>query len=420
MSTQPAPPPPAALAIPRLRTHRFAVAGAFLVQGLLFISLTTRLPVLAETFDLSELALSGLMLMMVLLAGAGSVGAELFAKRASSGRALRVGLALLATGVAVMGWSVRGEGAFGLFVTGLAVYGLGVGAVDAATNMQAVTLEHQLGRPVMPSFHGAWTLGGLIGTLLALATGDAIGWVGAWALALIPLVVGAAAPFLPQDTSVPDPDTKSLGVPWRPIILVGLGMILFYMVDTATTAWGPLYLASSTVFEAPASNASLYALATLPYLVATLFARVVGDRATARFGAPTMVRGAAVVTALGLAIVVFAPTWVVAIAGFFVVGLGIAVVAPLSFSAAARLAGDVDPALRQRRVDAVIARFNQFNYVGALLGSVLTGAIGSGNLRIGYAVPMVLVLGLLPLAKAFAGRPSHRTTTPSPLPPTVQ
>jgi len=84
-------------------------------------------------------------------------------------------------------------------------------------------------------------------------------------------------------------------------------------------------------------------------------------------------------------------------------------VAPLSFSAAARIAGGgADPAARQRRVDAVIARFNQFNYVGALLGSVLTGAIGSGNLRIGYAVPMVAVLGLVPLARHFGhrGRPA--------------
>lgn len=69
------------------------------------------------------------------------------------------------------------------------------------------------------------------------------------------------------------------------------------------------------------------------------------------------------------------------------------------FSAAARIASEADPAAgpidevaHRARVDAVIARFNQFNYVGALLGAVLTGAIGSGNLRIGYAVPMVLVL----------------------------
>ena len=87
-------------------------------------------------------------------------------------------------------------------------------------------------------------------------------------------------------------------------------------------------------------------------------------------------------------------------------GLGVAVIAPLSYSAAAVLAGGtaLTGAARQARVDAVIARFNQFNYVGALLGSVLTGLAGAGSLRVGFAVPMVLVLLLLPLAKAFAPR----------------
>jgi hypothetical protein len=52
-------------------------------------------------------------------------------------------------------------------------------------------------------------------------------------------------------------------------------------------------------------------------------------------------------------------------------------------------------------VDAVIARFNQFNYLGALLGAVLTGVVGADNLRLGFAVPMILILGILPLARYF-------------------
>ena len=33
---------------------------------------------------------------------------------------------------------------------------------------------------------------------------------------------------------------------------------------------------------------------------------------------------------------------------------------------------------------------------------VARGLAGAGNLRVGFAVPMVLVLGILPLARAFA------------------
>jgi fucose permease len=379
------------------RAQRVAVAAAFFVQGLIFISLTLRLPVIQHLFGLSELALSGLMLLLVLLAGAGSVLAEQLGKRSDSALAVRVALVLIALGLIILGLGARGAATLPVFVTGLAVYGLGVGALDAGANMQAVALEHRLGRPVLPSFHAAWTLGGLLATVVALAFTTIPYAEGALAQAVLPLAL-LAVPLLRADHGVVSADPERLGVPWRPIVLVGIALVLFYMVDTATTAWGPVYLGSPKVFDHPPTASGTLALATLPYLAATLLARSAGDRLTARYGPAPMVRLGAVLAVIGLAVVVFAPrsAWPVAIGGFFVVGLGAAVVAPLSFSAAARLGGGSGDANERRaRVDAVIARFNQFNYAGALLGAVLTGAIGQGNLRVGYAVPMVLVLGLI-------------------------
>lgn len=390
-----------------LRARRGAIAGAFFVQGLLFITLTLRLPVVQRLFDLGELQLSGLMLLMVLLAGAGSVLAEAVTRRRGSAGAVRLAAVMIAVGFVVMG-AAGSAGALGPFVAGLAVYGTGLGAMDASANMQALTLEHRLGRPVMPSFHGAWTAGGLLATVLALVLGDPSLVGGAVVLALVPLGL-LVAPLIHHDDAAPQ-DAAEVGVSWRALALIGLGLVLFYMVDTATTAWGPVYLASPDVFEEPPTSSQMVAMATLPYLAATLLARVAGDRATAHLGIPAMLRVGALVAAAGLAVVVLAPasSWPVAAAGFFVVGLGVAVVAPLSFSAAAAVAdrgsADVDPVARQARVDAVIARFNQFNYVGALLGAVLTGVVGSGNLRVGFAVPMVLVLALVPLARHFDPR----------------
>ena len=63
---------------------RAATAAAFFAQGLVFISLTTRLPDFKDRWDLSELDLSLLLLMMVLLAGVGSVAAERLAARRDS------------------------------------------------------------------------------------------------------------------------------------------------------------------------------------------------------------------------------------------------------------------------------------------------------------------------------------------------
>jgi MFS family permease len=192
-------------------------------------------------------------------------------------------------------------------------------------------------------------------------------------------------------------------------------MVLFYMVDTGVQTWGPLFL--DHTFTTPERYVALSALA---YLLASGAVRIAGDRLVARLGVVPILRVGAVIGAGGLAVVVFSPSWQVAVLGFAILGAGVAVVAPLSFSAAARIAGtsatgvEFEPAVRQARVDAVIARFNQFNYVGALLGSVMTGVVGQDSLRIGFAVPMVLVLGIIPLAPAFAPKLVSVLSAPRP------
>lgn len=55
---------------PLLRS-RLAAGSAFFVQWLLFISLTTRLPQLQVRWSLGDLETSGLLLVVVLMGGAG-------------------------------------------------------------------------------------------------------------------------------------------------------------------------------------------------------------------------------------------------------------------------------------------------------------------------------------------------------------
>ena len=173
-----------------------------------------------------------------------------------------------------------------MFVAGLAAYGVGLGLVDAAGNMQAVAVEHAL-RPADPAVVPR-RLDGAAGWSRAGAhPGRPRPLGGRRALAWSRSVVALAAPFLPR---VGEPDTGDVQVPWRPIVLVGLAMVLFYMVDTAATTWGPTYL--DNTFPTPSR---LVALATFPYLLATLVMRLAGDGLVARFGPVPVLRTGAVV-----------------------------------------------------------------------------------------------------------------------------
>ncbi|WP_285104189.1 MFS transporter [Promicromonospora sp. MEB111] len=401
--------------ISSLTGARIAVAAAFFAQGFVFISLTTRLPRFLERWGMDEVALSLLLLMMVLLAGVGSLVAERAAHRTGSAPMLRLGLGLMVVAVP----AITLAPAVGFFVGGVALYGIALGLVDATSNMQAVDLEHRYGRPILPSSHGYWTTGGIIAAAIALATGHLSPAVGAF-VAVVPAAiafarfvprVGAAADGAPAIGAAPGLAPDAAPIPWKPIWLVGAGLVVFYMVDTTASTWGPVYLARS--FDAPGN---LVALATFPYLVTSIVVRLAGGQLVTRFGVVPLLRVGAVVACGALTLVALAPTWQVAVAGFTVLGAAVALVAPLSFSAAGRIAagtaadgtagatadGSAPAEPDRARTDAVIARFNQFNYVGALLGAVLTGFVGADNLRLGFALPAVLVLALVPLAPAFA------------------
>ncbi|MFD7308487.1 MFS transporter [Promicromonospora sp. NPDC059942] len=416
--------------ISSLAGARIAVAAAFFAQGFVFISLTTRLPRFLDRWGLDEVALSLLLLMMVLLAGVGSLVAERAAHRVGSAPMLRLGLGLMVVAVP----AITLAPAVGFFVGGVALYGIALGLVDATSNMQAVDLEHQYGRPILPSSHGYWTTGGIIAAAIALATGHLSPAVGAF-VAVVPAAI-AFARFVPRvaagadgaqgvdvapgltptggETQSLNPTPDAAPIPWKPIWLVGAGLVVFYMVDTTASTWGPVYLARS--FDAPGN---LVALATFPYLVTSIIVRLAGGQLVTRFGVVPLLRIGSVVACGALTLVALAPTWQVAVAGFTVLGAAVALVAPLSFSAAGRIAAGSAgsaagggtagapadgpaPEPDRARTDAVIARFNQFNYVGALLGAVLTGFVGADNLRLGFALPAVLVLALVPLAPAFA------------------
>ena len=255
---------------PDLSRPRIAVAAAFLMRGLVLLSLTTRLPEFQDRWAITDVQLSLILLMMILLAGAGSVA------RGDRGQAPgqrpdaphRPGDRGGGRAGAVHGADLR------LLRRRHRRLRVRLGMVDACSNMQAVALEHRYQRPILPSFHGAWTLGGVVGAAITLATTDLPLEAGA-ALGVLPLLV-AFGPFLARDHG---PFRHEGGGPWRPILLVGLAMVLFYMIDTAVQTWGPLFL--DHTFDTPERYV---ALAALCYLLASGTVRLAGDWLVGRFG----------------------------------------------------------------------------------------------------------------------------------------
>jgi MFS family permease len=387
----------------RDRHARAAVAVAYFVQGFCFAALLTHVSVLQKKFSFTDAELSLVLLAVPVVAGVGSVLAGVLAGRLGSAVVLRIGGPAVALAITSVGAAASREQLYGA----LAFVGLGLGLVDAAMNMQGVAVERRYGRPVLASFHGVWSAGGIAGGLATAGTSE-LGWpivgsLGAVAVVgtLLALAVGPYELRRHEEVAAEVPEDAAAQIPWRPIVLVGTAMMLMYIADSATSNWGTVFLSKL------GATTSVAALGLVAYQTCMVLGRAGADRLVRRVGPVPAVAAGALVGGVGLVIVAVAPTPTVAIAGFAVLGLGLCVVVPQSFSAAGRL----DP----RSTGVAIARVNLFNYIGFVIGAALIGIVAEGaSLRWAFAVPAVLTLGIMALAPSFRVRPPTPTPAPAP------
>lgn len=386
------------------------MAFSFLVQGVTFALLVTRIPAIQDRYGISDGLLPVFLAAVPILAGVGSLGTEWLVKRVPPSRVLRwaqpvVLLALLGVGAGDALWQVA---------VALGAFGLAVGALDAAMNMLGVSLQRTYGRSIMLGFHAAYSLGGIAGASIA--------WAGAhWDLSLfvsyLPVVVvllpaalvgsrwyvDATATATATDTA-PAPAGAEAGdagegkggpVVFKLLLPLCLVMTFAYIGDSTVSNWSAKYLQ-----DVLGSSEEVSTVPYNVYMVMTLLGRGLGDLGVRRFGAVAVVRVGSVVAALGFAIVAAAPGAWTGILGFTVLGFGLSVIVPQTFAAAGRQAFERHG---PGASDAAVARLNVFNYVGFLIGSPLVGALGDAwNYRGAMLVPMVLVLVTLLYARSFA------------------
>ncbi|MFC7846551.1 MFS transporter [Streptomyces sp. NPDC057382] len=378
---------------------RASLAFSFLVQGVAFALLVTRIPAVQDRYGVSDALLPAFLAAVPILAGIGSVTTEKLVRRIPPSRLLRwsqpvVLLALLGVGA--------GERMFELGVS-LAAFGLAVGVLDASMNMLGVSLQRSYGRSIMLSFHAAYSLGGIVGASLA--------WAGAhWDLALwvsylpvvavlLPAVLVASRWYVDDGRGAvavaDEPAGEGQRLVFKLLLPLCLVMTVAYIGDSTVSNWSAKYLQDVL--------GSSEQTATVPYnvyMVTTLLGRAIGDFGVRRLGAVAVVRGGALVAAGGFAVVAAAPGAWIGMLGFTLLGLGLCVLVPQTFAAAGRLFPGAS--------DAAVARLNVFNYVGFLIGSPLVGVLGDAwSYRGAMLVPMVLVLVTLVYARSFAPQPDR-------------
>lgn len=373
---------------------RFAVWAVFFIHGSVFANWVPLIPGVQQKLGLSPGTLG--------LALLGSAVGSLLAMPVAGAAIARVGSRRVVT-VAGLGYCaalllpVLAPSLPALFVA-LVVFGACQGSTDVAMNAQAVVVEARHGRPLMSSFHGLWSLGGLAGAgvsgaLAALGIAPLPHAIGATVILASALAI-ATRFMLPHGVDAA-PRGPAFARLTRP--LIGLGIVGFcaLVAEGSIGDWSALYLRHSLGVDAGLAAAG-YATFALTMTVG----RLSGARVTARLGPVALVRWGGALLALGIGAALVFGQVAAALVGFALAGFALANIVPILFSAAGRTPGLAPgPA---------IAAASTASFLGFLAGPPAIGVTADHvTLRggLGIVVGLGILIALLAPAVGRAARP---------------
>ncbi|MFD9503759.1 MFS transporter [Streptomyces sp. NPDC060035] len=385
-------PPPSA----RLRT---ALTVFFALDGLLFAGWVVRIPAIKHqtgatpsTLGLALLGVSAGAVITMMLTGRLCRRYGSHAVTVVCGVLLSLSIALPAQTHSVL--------ALGLV---LLLFGAAYGGMNVAMNSAAVDLVTAIRRPVMPSFHAAFSLGGMAGAGLGgLVAGGLSPSTHLFALTGIGLLVTAATgPVLLRhrpDTANPAPKQRTAGAPERPqrmdgrarriVILFGVIALCTAYGEGALAEWGALHLAQD-LHANPGPAAAGYSLFALTMAIG----RLTGTTLLERYGQTRTLVAGGTTAAAGMLLGALAPTLWLALLGFAVTGLGLANIFPVAVGRAGALAGPGG-----------VAAASTLGYGGMLLGPPVIGFLADW-----FSLPVALTtVTLLAATAALLGYGARR------------
>jgi MFS family permease len=383
--------------LPTLAIARPAVA-AFAAMGILWGTFAAVLPDLKAMLGVDEARL-GLLILFTPVAAvtamllAPGIGARL-GRVALPVSTLLMALAFMLPGQTAVLW---------LFPLAMMCCGAATGLTDVLMNARVATLENERNLQLMNLSHAAYSFGyagGALGTGLLRSLDWPPGWVMA-TMALAALVLACLT--IEKDGTIHGLLRPKDGTPGHlgliPVIGGGIVLIAF-LTENAAENWSALHI-EKTLGGSPAQGAM--GPATLALTMG--FSRLAGQGLVSRVNPFTLLKGGALISALGALGAAFAGTPTMAYAGFIVMGIGSSVIAPTAFSLVGRLA---DPQARARAV----ARATLLGYFGYFFGPPTLGLIaGAFGLRMAFvfaALMLLMVLVLAPIMARAEGRAPAR------------
>lgn len=376
-----------------LQLRLWALFMFFFIPGLLMASWATRTPAIRDLLALSTAEMGVVLFGLSVGSMSGILCSAWLVKRFGTRKVIRTTMSFAVLGMLVLSLALWVTSA-PLFAFGLAIFGASFGSAEVAINVEGAAIEREMNKTVLPMMHGFYSFGPLFGAGVGMAvTGFGLPAaphiLAAALVAILPIAIAIRA--IPDGTGknaaeVAHGETKGLPV-WRDAQLLLIGVIVLAMAFAEGSAndWLPLLMVDGHGFS-PTSGSLIYAGFTLGMTLG----RFTGGWFIDRYSRVAVVRGSAVMGALGIGLIIFVDNpWVAGIS-VLLWGIGASLGFPLTISAASDTGPDAP-----KRVSVVAIT----GYLAFLVGPPLLGFLGE---HFGLRSAMMVVLGLVMVAALVA------------------
>lgn len=364
-----------------LSKRRIALGAFFFFVGLCFASWAARIPDIQTKFDLSEGQLGTLLLFLPIGSVIGLPIAGWAVHQFGSRIVIMVGafayaITLPLIGLAPTTW---------LLVPVLIVYGILGNTMNISLNTQALNLEDQMGKSILASFHGLWSMAGFTGAgigalMIYMGLSPAAHYAVVTGISFI--IILSAQGHIVKEKAAASEGGLVLKKPDALLLRISLISFLGMMCEGCLFDWSGVYFKKVVL-----ADPSLIALGYVAFMGAMASGRFVTDKIAARFTKVAVIQVSGILIFVGLMLSVIFPTIIVATFGFLLVGLGVASIIPLSYSIAGRS--------KLYAPSVALALVSTISFFGFLLGPPLIGFIADlFNLKTSFAMVAVSALGI--------------------------
>jgi MFS family permease len=361
----------------QLKRMRLSVSAFYFGQGIAFASWASRIPDIKGHLHLGDAGLGTILLALpagqiVTMPISGRAVARWGSKRILTMAAPFYVVALSLIGLVNAPWQLAAC---------LFLFGIVGNFANIAVNTQGVEAEKLYPKPIMTSFHGAWSIAGFTGALVGLLMINLklVPWHHFLVItALVWLNVFFNHNYLVKGrTATKNSLTEKRGFRRPSGVLLQLGLIAFCCMATEGCMfdWSGVYFRD--IIGAEGWRAVL-GYASFMVMMAT--GRFLGDTVIARVGRRRILQANGIIITIGMAIAVFLPYLLPAALGFMLVGIGVSTVIPSLYSIAGRTAAGSEAGIALATVSGV-------GYLGFLMGPPLIGYISElSSLRVSLSV----------------------------------